>query len=144
VKYPRQGIYRLGCHKLPSSPHIVQYTYKRYAPNTWCLSRSLFNDTCIYAANRKEGNVLRELQRYISDTETWYERWNIKINEDKTQVIYFSRRLRSPEANLTLNGRNIPFINHAKYLGVIFDKKTTRRLHIEMIEAMAFRTFIRI
>jgi hypothetical protein len=31
-----------------------------------------------------------------------------------------------------------------KYLGVIFDKRMTWRLHIEMIEAKAFRTFIRI
>jgi hypothetical protein len=30
-------------------------------------------------------------------------------------------------------------VDHVKYLGVIFDK----RLHIEMIEAKAFRTFIR-
>jgi hypothetical protein len=34
--------------------------------------------------------------------------------------------------------------NNVKYLGVIFDKKVTWRLHIEMIEAKAFRTFIRI
>jgi hypothetical protein len=27
------------------------------------------------------------------------------------------------EAHLTLNRRNIPFVNHVKYLGVIFDKK---------------------
>jgi hypothetical protein len=30
------------------------------------------------------------------------------------------------------------------YLGVIFDKKVTWLLHIEMIEAKAFRTFIRV
>jgi DUF2075 family protein len=31
-----------------------------------------------------------------------------------------------------------------EYLGVIFDKKVIWRLHIEMIEAKAFRTFIKI
>jgi hypothetical protein len=45
---------------------------------------------------------------------------------------------------LTLNGGNIPFVNSVKYLGVIFDNKITWRLHIEMIEAKAFRIFIRI
>jgi hypothetical protein len=39
---------------------------------------------------------------------------------------------------------NIPFLNHEKYLGVIFDKNITWRLHIEMTEAKTFRTFIRI
>jgi hypothetical protein len=74
--------------------------------------------------------------------ETWCERWNIKINEDKTRGIYFSRSLRQPGSHLTLNGRNIPFLNSVKYLGVIFDKKITWRPHIEIIEAKAFRTYI--
>jgi hypothetical protein len=34
-------------------------------------------------------------------------------------------------------------VNSVKYLGVIFDRKVTSRLHIEIIEAKAFRTFIR-
>jgi hypothetical protein len=70
----------------------------------------------------------------------WCERWNIKINEDKTQAIYFSQQRRPPDS--TLNGRNIPFVNSVKYLGVIFDKRMTWRLHVETIEAKAFRTFI--
>jgi hypothetical protein len=76
-------------------------------------------------------------------TPTWCERWNIKINEDKTQPIYCSQRLRPHEAQLTLNGRNISFDNHVKYLGVIFEKRI-RRLTTEIIETKAFRTFIRI
>jgi hypothetical protein len=62
----------------------------------------------------------------------------------KSQAIYFSHRLRPPEAHLTLNGQNISFVNHAKYLCVMFDKKITWRLHTEMTEAKAFRTFITI
>jgi hypothetical protein len=91
--------------------------------------------------------VLSKLQRGLSATETWCERWNIKkINEDKIQVIYFSHRLRPPEAHLTLNRRSSPFVNHVKYtyLGVIFNKRITRRLHIEMIKTTVFGTFIKI
>jgi hypothetical protein len=72
------------------------------------------------------------------------ERWNVKINEDKTQAIYFSHQRRPPDSLLTLNGRNIPFVNSVKYLGVIFDKKMTWRLYIETIEGKAFRAFIRL
>jgi hypothetical protein len=43
-----------------------------------------------------------------------------------------------------MNGRNIPFVNQVKYLCVIFNKRIVWRLHIEMTEAKAFRTFIRI
>jgi hypothetical protein len=80
---------------------------------------------------------VRKFQRGFNSMETWCERWNIKINEDKTQGIYFSRSRRPPQSHLTLNGRDILFVNSAKYLGVIFDRKITWRLHIEMIEAKA-------
>jgi hypothetical protein len=43
-----------------------------------------------------------------------------------------------------LNESNIPFVNHVKYLGVIFDEMTTWTLHMELIVTKAFRTFIRI
>jgi len=39
-------------------------------------------------------------------------------NEDKTQLV---------KSHLTLKGRNIPFINNVKYLGVNFDGKITCR-----------------
>jgi hypothetical protein len=74
----------------------------------------------------------------------WCERWNIKINEEMTQAIYFPHQRRPPDSLLTLNGRNIPVVNNVKYLGVIFDKRLTWRLHIDTIEAKAFRTFIRL
>jgi hypothetical protein len=40
--------------------------------------------------------------------------------------------------------RTTQAVNHVKYLGVIFDKRITWNLHIEMIEIKIFRTFIRI
>jgi hypothetical protein len=62
----------------------------------------------------------------------------------RIRAIYFSHQRAPPEYLLTLNGRNIPFENSVKYLGVIFDKRITWRLHIEGIETKAFRTFIRL
>jgi hypothetical protein len=50
----------------------------------------------------------------------------------------------APQSHLALNGRNVKFVNSVKHLGVIFEKKFTWRLHIEMIEAKAFRIFARI
>jgi hypothetical protein len=44
---------------------------------------------------------------------------------------------------LTINGQDIPFVTHVKYLGVIFDRKITWGLHIKTIEVKAFRAFIR-
>jgi hypothetical protein len=76
--------------------------------------------------------------------ETWCERWNINTNEDKPQGIYFSHSRHPPESHLTLNGRNIPFVNSVKYISIIFDETVTWRLHMEMMKAKALRTFIRV
>jgi hypothetical protein len=39
------------------------------------------------------------------------------------QVKVKVHRNRPPDSLLTLNGRNIPFVNSAKYLGLLFDKR---------------------
>jgi hypothetical protein len=41
----------------------------------------------LYSTDREEGYVLRKLQRGLTAMESWYERWNIKIKEEKTQAI---------------------------------------------------------
>jgi hypothetical protein len=92
----------------------------------------------------KEGYVLRKIRHVLDSMAAWCKHWNIKINQDKTWAIYLTRRNRPPDSLLKLNGWNFPFVNSVKYLGVLFDKRMTWRLHIQMIEAKVFRTFIRI
>jgi hypothetical protein len=78
---------------------------------------ALFADyTCLCATERKEGYVLRKLERVLNSMAEWSKPWNLKINEGKTQAIYFTHRIRPPESLLTLNGLNIPFVNNVKYL----------------------------
>jgi hypothetical protein len=124
---------------------ILYNLYINDTPQATNLHLALFeDDTCLYSTDRKEGYIVRKLQHGLDILVAWCERWNIKNNEDKTRAIYFSHQRAPPESLLTLSGRNIPFVNSVKYLGVIFDKRITWRLHVERIEAKAFRTFIRL
>jgi hypothetical protein len=61
----------------------------------------------------------------LTAVNSWYEHWIIKINEGKSQAIYFSRRLRFPDKVLRINGQDIPFVNNVMYLGVTSNKKMT-------------------
>jgi hypothetical protein len=90
-----------------------------------------------------QGPLRYKFQLGLTAVGSWCQRWNIKIKEGKTQAIYFSKRLRMPEDDLQLNGWNIPFVNSVKYLGVVFDRRMTWRLHIEKIAAKALGTYIR-
>jgi hypothetical protein len=119
--------------------------YINDTPQTIGVHLALFADyICLHATDRKEGYIVRKLQRGLDSLVAWCERWNIKITEDKNRAIYFSHQRAPPMSLLTLNRWNIPFINNVKYLGAIFDKRITKRLHLERIEAKAFRTFIRL
>jgi hypothetical protein len=111
---------------VPQGSALSPTLYINDTPHTLGVCLILFeDDTCLYSNYREEGYVLRKIQRGLTAMESWCERWNIKINEEKTRVIFFSHRRTPFEASLTLKGRHIPFTNHAKYLDVILDKKLT-------------------
>jgi hypothetical protein len=89
----------------------------------------------------KEAYIVRKLQCRLDWMVAWCERWNIRIQEDKTSAIYFSHQRAPPKSLLALKERNSPFVKH---LSVNFSKRITWRLHIERVEAKTFRTFIRL
>jgi hypothetical protein len=91
-----------GSSRFHSCPNIYIHTYIQslytndalVAPGT---NLALFvDDTCIYVTEKHERHVLCKLQHGLSAVNSWCECWNIKINEGKTQAIYFSTRLKSP------------------------------------------------
>jgi len=63
------------------------------------------------------------------------------IKEDKTQTVCVYRGPKLQNSYLKLKGRNIPFVNHIKYLDVIFDRITTLRIQRKTIDDKACRTF---
>jgi hypothetical protein len=74
------------------------------APQTSGAYLALFaDDTCLYATDRKEGFVVRKLQRGLSSIEIWCERWDIQINEERIRGFTFFRSRRPPVSHLTLN-----------------------------------------
>jgi hypothetical protein len=57
--------------------------------------------------------------------------------------MHFSHRGVPLDAHLTFNARKITVVNYVKYPGVIFVERITWRMHVEMIPAKGFRSFIR-
>jgi hypothetical protein len=55
--------------------------YVNDPPQNQGVHLALFaDDTRLYATDRKEGFIVRKLQRGLRSMEAWCERWNIKIN----------------------------------------------------------------
>jgi hypothetical protein len=61
-------------------------------PQTAGIHLALSDDKCLYVTDRNAGYVLRKMQRRLTSMESWSDRWNIKIDEAKTQAIYFSHQ----------------------------------------------------
>jgi hypothetical protein len=120
---------------MPQGSILTPVLYSLYindAPAAPGTHFTLFaDDTCIYATEKHELPVPFKSQRGLTAVNSWCERWNIKINEGKTQAIYFSRRLRVPVDVLQLKGRDIAFVNNVTCFGVTFDRRMTWRFHIE-------------
>lgn len=106
-------------------PNIVQ--------NCNILLSTFADDTVILAASETFQYATRTNQRYLLQLEKWARIWCIKINSSKTaHVVYSTRRLTESqrEANLQLNGLNIPNSSRHKYLGLYLDSKLNLKFHI--------------
>jgi hypothetical protein len=130
-------------HKIAIRLHLVAESSATCSSRSRRPVRKLL-DAPLYMQQIAEHYVLRKLQRVLPSMESCCEKWGIKINENKTQFIYFSRRRRPVEVHLTLKGRNIAFVKCVKYVSATFYRKIIFRIHIDPIAAKAFRTFIRI
>ena len=60
----------------------------------------------------------------------WCNKWRIKVNEEKSNVVIFTQRRPNITAPLKLNNKEIQYSSHVKYLGVQLDSKLTWKTHI--------------
>jgi len=62
---------------------------------------------------------------HMNKIQKWGEKWNIKLNPQKSIVIIFTNRRPKTSGNLKLYDNSIPWSSNIKYLSVILDKKLT-------------------
>ena len=60
----------------------------------------------------------------------WCNKWRVKLNEDKTQYIVFTRR-RPTIPTLNFGNRRLQPAENVKYLGVYMDKRLNWKKHLE-------------
>jgi hypothetical protein len=85
------------------SPSCISFIKHLPPEPTPSVHIALFaDDTCIYTTETKKV-MFSESCSIVPVQWRGSECWNIKINEDKTQAIYFSHRFGQVEDQLTLN-----------------------------------------
>lgn len=96
------------------------------------------DDTAVIVASKQSRGVKNKLTKAIVSLNSYFNRWHIKANADKTQFLYvpFDRRARRlPNGPILFDQHELIPTNTIKYLGVIFDKRLKFHEHIEMLRA---------
>lgn len=100
------------------------------------------DDTALLASAKSSNVIIKRLERALTNIQTYYDDWKIKINTHKTQAVLFPYNRsyrRKPTAKLIQGGNEIVLSRSATYLGVILDQKLRFAEHIEQTRKKAYR-----
>lgn len=93
------------------------------------MTATYADDTAILASDVNPSIASYKLQNHLNKLETWLKRWRIKANETKSTHVTFTLKRENCPA-VTLNEKQIPQGDTAKYLGIHLDKRLTWKTHI--------------
>lgn len=95
------------------------------------------DDMAVWTASSKRTTAVRVLQQELNHIVKWCNKWQVKLNPQKSQLLLFERRQRpgrAPNA-LTINGTPVPQCRNAKFLGVTFDSRLNYTPHINSVRS---------
>jgi hypothetical protein len=133
----KMSIIKLMAFGLPQgsvlSPTLYNIFTADIPKDLYCMLSLFADDTGILCTSPSFKIISSRLENYLDVLKKYYKRWKIKINKDKTQAIYFTRRRSKelPNGPINIFGENIEWSKEVKYLGVILDKTLTLGQHIQ-------------
>ena len=92
------------------------------------------DDTAVYATSWRKHAAVKRIQQHIEVLEPYFDRWKIKTNADKFELVVFSHKETKTEVEpLYMNNTGIHAKKEAKYLGVVLDSKLSFTSHIKTV-----------
>lgn len=91
------------------------------------------DDTVLYYKHVSILNCVNNINCHLKKATQWCNKWRIKINENKTQCVVFSRRNPSSVPLLKLADRKIEYSKDTKYLGIYLDHRLSWNKHFTNI-----------
>jgi hypothetical protein len=87
------------------------------------------DDTDILSVNEDPRRAASDLEHHLNTLQNWFEKWRIRINENKSCSITFTLR-KSSTPCVSISDIQIPRKTGMKYLGMTIDSKLTWKQHI--------------
>ena len=86
-----------------------------------------------YAVSWRKTIAIKNVQGHLDELSKYYEKWKIKINATKTDLVIFSKKLKKENddnLNIKMDDTIIEQKNSAKYLGMHLDNRWNFNKHI--------------
>lgn len=81
------------------------------------------DDTAIYLTHRNKTSMTKQLQEDMEKLDKYFKKWRIKVNETKTEAIYFDHKRRNKKPQeIEFNKEKIKWKKTVKYLGLNLNK----------------------
>jgi hypothetical protein len=115
---------------------ILYNVYTADIPKSRHCNLALFaDDTSFYTSSSLASTITSRLKTYSEILEKYFKKWKINLNHDKTEAIFFTKRLKKELPGPTINifGKIISWTDNIRYLGINLDKRLTLGKHIEKV-----------
>lgn len=94
------------------------------------------DDTAILAWSHKTSAVINKLQRASKKLLSYFNRWRIRINGNKSVACLFTKKTAQrhiPNTMVAIGQDEVEWSHNLKYLGLYLDKRLTYKTHVENI-----------
>ena len=98
------------------------------------------DDICIYDQTKKPKYAYLSVQHHLKDIGRWASRSRIKINSDKSCAITFPRKKKINVPKLTLDNKQIDYVQECHYLVVHLNRRLNWNGHCQAMSTKALGT----
>ena len=104
----------------------------------------LFADDSVVYHQISSSDDSASLQKDLDALQDWEDKWLMRFNSSKCQVLQITNKRKPLPATYTIHGQVLEVVDSAKYLGVHLDTRLTFNTHVDAItrKANGTRTFL--
>lgn len=123
----------------PLSPLLFNiYCYDIFTPTDQPINTGYMlqyaDDTALVAHDNTLRKTVAKIQILCDDTQIWFNKWRLRINPDKSQLLIFNHTPSNSSPSVNISNSIVRPVSNVKYLGFNLDNKLNMNLHTKMIK----------
>jgi len=102
----------------------------------------VIDDIAILSHSWRPETITRRLNSTMSQLLRYFNKWKLRVNVSKTELILFTKRRPPDPQPLQFHNVTIPWSNTVKYLGLLLDSKLLFTKHLQTVLHKATGTLL--